>query len=235
MQETTEMIETGVGNEINVPVKKPSALRESLQGARLALQTDECHLAIVITYLFCVTALFALAFAVAPISFFWVPTTYGGMLLYVAVITLFAVSAFCFLLLPLFAGYARIAGMIAMGASPEKSELFHYFSSWRLWRRGMRIALIWPLVLLWPPLFGAPAVAMGNEALPIRRALSLSHGRVPFSVVLAFWGRVLVRFLLGVLTLGVLWLLYDAHHLTVTYFALCTREQNIEGEEEIAV
>ena len=214
----------------NLPARH-DALKMARKRAAYALERDAL-LSLVLAYLFCVTALFALAFAVALLSFFWAPVTYGGMLLYVAALTFFTVAAFCFLLLPLFAGLVRIAGMVAMGATPEKSELFHYFTSWRLWRRGMKIALIWPLALLWPPLFSAPAVATGNEALPIRRALFRSRGRLPFSVVLAFWGRVLVRFLLGVLTLGVLWLLYDAHHLAVTYFALCIREENKENGEE---
>ena len=173
-------------NDIPMPQKRPSALREAVQCASCVLRGGERLTALVITYLFCALALFSLSFAVQAIGFFFLVSTPLGLLLLDAARYTLGTVAFVLLLLPLFAGRARMAGMVASGKEPPLSELFHYFSSWRLWWRGVRIALLYPLALLLPPAFAAPALAAGNEEMPLSRALSLSVGRVPILAVLAF-------------------------------------------------
>ena len=211
-------------NEMQTPCKRPRVLKECVQSAAVALQINENLLALIIAYLFCIVALFSASFFMTALSFFWVSVTFRGMLIHWLVDMALWVVLFAFLLLPLFTGRMRMAGMVAAGRAPEKAELFHYFTSLRLWWRGVRIALLWVIVLLRPSHFAAPGLAMGNEELSLSRALSLSRDRLPGSAVLAFLGRMAVRLLLSVLTLGLLWLLYDAHHSAVTYFALCMRE-----------
>jgi hypothetical protein len=114
---------------------------------------------------------------------------------------------------------------VTSAGADDADHFFHYFASWRLWWRGVRIALLWPVAFVVPPFFSAPTLALGNEDMPLGRALALSRGRVCGGAVLAFWWRLIWRFLLGILTLGVLWLLYDAHHVPATYFALVMQQE----------
>ncbi len=212
--------------------KLPSSCKRARQAAADRLREGEALITLVMAYLFCVVALFALSFLIAVLAFFLVPLTPLAALWGAVLRGGIAVIVFVSVLLPLFVGRVRMAGMIAAGRAVTLAELFHYFTSWRLWWRGVRIALLCPLTLLLPPLFSASALAMGNEEMSLCRVLSLSAGRIPFLVVLSFWGRVLMRFALGLLTLGLLWLLWDVHHTTVTYFALSMQEQ-AEPDEDI--
>ena len=198
-------------------LEKHSVLRNAVSVTSCALRADHALLALVVSYLFGILSVFAVWFfttALALVS--WVlAAVVGGV-------------AFCALTLPVFVGRARMAQKLAARKACAQAEIFHYFTSWRLWWRGVRIGMLF-LISLLPPFFAASALAIGEEEIPLTKALSVSFRRVAFRVVLAFWGRVLLRVLLGVLTLGALWLLYDAHHTAVTYFALAEQEP-LQGE-----
>ena len=214
------------------PVLAPpqsGALKKARQDAAYALRTRDDLVVLALAYLFCGAALFALCFAVTAFAFFLMPQTLLAMLVFA--LSELAVAAFVFfaLLLPLFAGRFRMAGLVAAGKGVVFSDLFYYFSSFFAWGRGVRIALLSPLALL-PPFFSFPALAIGNEELSLRRALALAVGRVGFLSVLGLWARVLVRLVLGLLTLGLLWLFYDAHHLPVSYFALAMQGRSEKTE-----
>lgn len=204
----------------SVEKSKPSAWKKALQNSAVRLRERENLITLTVAYLFCGVVLFALWVLIKMLAFFILPTTLLGALLLLlmrgGVAFLFLVSV----LFPLFAGRLRMVGMIAVGKEVALAELFHYFGTWHLWWRSVRLCLLLPFVLFIPPLFSVPALVLGNEDASFRYAFCFSMGRVRLSLVLAFWCRVLVRFLLGVLTLGLLWLLYDAHHSTMTYFSL---------------
>ena len=212
------------------PVLTPpqsGALKKARHRAACALERDTL-LSLILTYLFCGTVLFALFFAEELLSFFLMPQTLMGLVILMFLKIALAVLCFICLLLPLFAGRLRMTGLCAAGKRVALEDLFYYFGSLRLWGRGMWIALICPLALL-PALFSLPALAAGNDTLSMSRAARLSAGRIPLADVLGFWGRLLVRFLLGLLTLGLLWLMYDAHHAPVSYFALVMQKQTAEN------
>lgn len=216
-------------NENAVGVKQPSALRAARETAACALLAEDRLTVAVISYLFCVLTLFALVFSFSALAFFFVPVSATGVILLAVLRCGIGVLAFL-VIPPLLVGRCRMMGMIAAGKNTMLSELFHYFSVLRLWWRGIRIALLLPIAFLLPPFFAAPAYAAGNEDISLRRALALARGSVPLRTVWGFWGRALLRLLMGVMTLGLLWLLYDAHHLTATYFALIMRKESEETE-----
>ena len=206
---------------------RSGALKKTLRHAACALECGALP-SLILAYLFCGTALFAFFFCGALIDFFLIPQTLAGLVALWGLKISLAALAFVCLLLPLFAGRLRMAGLCAAGKRVVLEDLFYYFTSGRLWRRGVRIALLCPLALL-PPLFSLPALAIGNDAFSLRRAAALSAGRISLALVFEFWGRVLVRFVLGLFTLGLLWLLYDAHHVPVSYFALVMQKGNEEN------
>jgi len=217
--------------EIPMAPKRSGALALAMQSASFALQRDGALIPLAIAYLFCILALFALFFWLSACVFFFIPLSARKALLFLVLQGVLCGIAFVALLLPLFVGRARMAGMIAVGECVTEAELLHYFKSWHLWWRGVRIAPLFVLALLVPPFFSAPALAIGDESLPLGRALSLSVGRVSILTAIAFWGRTLLRLALGFLTLGLLWLLYDAHHGTVSYFALVMRKEGAQADE----
>ena len=200
------------------------ALKKARQDAARALRSKDALVVLALAYLFCATALFVLCFLVTALAFFLMPQEPYAMLAFT--LSELAAAAFVFfaLLLPLFAGRLRMTGLAAAGREIALCNLFYYFGAGRLWGRGVRIALLCPLALL-PPFFAFPALGIGNEELSLRRALALSVSRVRLVGVLGFWGHLLVRLVLGLCTLGLLWLLYDAHHLPVSYFALAMQEK----------
>ena len=202
-----------------------SARKRAVQDAAERLRAKDHLVVLTLAYLFCVTSLFALLFAVAILDYFWVPVTAFAQTVCVVAKCAFATALFLGVMLPLFAGRLRMAGLCAAGKRVTTAELFHYFGSVGVWWRGVRIASLCLLGLVLPVLFSVPALAIGNESLSLRRVFVLSVGRVSLVDVLGFWGRTLVRFVLGLLTLGLLWLLYDAHHIPVVYFSLAMQEQ----------
>lgn len=71
--------------------------------------------------------------------------------------------------------------------------------------------------------FNVVALLVGNEGMSLGGALCLAfvkgwrhRGSIYRFLLVTLW-----HILLGVLTLGVLWLLYYAHHTTISYFHLC--------------
>ena len=216
---------------LQTDAKRPCALSRATRSAARALRTKDALSVLAMAYLFCVVALFALSFLLSALTFFlvfliarvaFVFWMIGWCLAGVVVVAVF---------LPLWVGTFRMAGKAAVGEVILLSDLFHYFTSRRAWWRGVRIALLFSLALLLPPLFSAPALAIGNEALPLGRVLSLSWGRVSLLAILGFWARFVLRLVLGILTLGLLWLMYDAHHIPVTYFALVMQGTAEPSEE----
>ncbi len=210
--------------DISQPEKRPSALARAKKSAAKALRKDEQLISLLVAYLLCAVVLFALSFVIVALAFVTAPLSAGGAVLFSVLRYSVGATVFVALILPLFTGRARMIAMSVAGVDVAPKDFFHYFTSWRLWWRGVRIALLWPIAFLVPPFFSAPTLALGNEDMPLGRALTLSRGRVRIGVVLALWWRLIWRFLLGLLTLGVLWLLYDAHHVPATYFALVMQQ-----------
>ncbi len=212
-------------NDIPQQQKRPSALSQAKKIAAKALRKDEQLISLLVAYLLCSVMLFALSFVIVALAFVTVPLTAGGVILFSILRYGIGVAVFVAFILPLFTGRARMIAMSVAGVDVTPKDFFHYFASWRLWWRGVRIALLWPIAFLVPPFFSAPTLALGNEDMPLGKALALSRGRIRVGVVLALWWRLIWRFLLGILTLGVLWLLYDAHHVPATYFALVMQQE----------
>lgn len=71
----------------------------------------------------------------------------------------------------------------------------------------------------------APAIAVGNEALSVRAALryAFSIGKSHVFVICIYRVRSIVFFLLSLLTVGVLYVLYFAHRIQMTYLCLCMK------------
>ena len=69
-------------------------------------------------------------------------------------------------------------------------------------------------------------VAVANEQLSLPRALrtGLGMGRRHLGLHYRFSLRVLLHALFSVLTVGILWLLYDAHRITLAYWQLIREE-----------
>jgi hypothetical protein len=139
--------------EKKAPEKRPRVLKASVQRAARVLCGEEKLITLVIAYLFCILVAFAVSFCVMALAFFWSPVTPLGALALFLLRIMIALVAACVVLLPLFVGYMRMAGMVAAGFLPEKKELFHYFCTPRLWWRGVRIGLLWPLGVLLPCFF----------------------------------------------------------------------------------
>lgn len=211
-------------NDIPQQQKRPSALSQAKKIAAKALRKDEQLISLLVAYLLCSVVLFALSFVIVALAFVSLPLTAVGVVLFSILRYGIGIAVFVVFILPLFTGRARMIAMSVAGVDVAPKDFFHYFTSWRLWWRGVRIALLWPIAFVVPPFFLVPTLALGNEDMPLTRALSLSRGRIRIGVVLAFWWRLIWRFLLGLVTLGVLWLLYDAHHVPATYFALVMQQ-----------
>jgi TRAP-type C4-dicarboxylate transport system permease small subunit len=83
-------------------------------------------------------------------------------------------------------------------------------------------ALLFFFVYLAGTYFAAVALAIGNESLNLLdcTALAFAASRGRMGCIFRFVMRGVWHFLLSVITLGVLWLLYYAHHTSVTYMHL---------------
>ena len=209
MQEFEEMQETP-------PRRFPA--REAMVRARSHLNGHTATM--LLALLFCLTAgygwyLLSILLSGALIEFVRDAMLVFG--LYFATLSIAVVA----ILLPLGAGYLRMAGLVAVERPCELGELFYYFRSPGLWLRGIGVALLCVLSLLCPPCFGAAALYAGKEALGFCGAIGAAvHARVSVRDVIGFWAHVLRHLLFSVLTLGVLWLLYYAHHSAVAYFEM---------------
>ena len=95
-------------------------------------------------------------------------------------------------------------------------------------------ALLFLLVYLAGTYFAAVALAIGNESLNlldcVTRAFAASRGKM--GCIFRFVMRVVWHFLLSLVTLGVLWIMYYAHHGSVAYMSisrtLCTQDSEVD-------
>ncbi len=209
-----------VQEHYEIPTAPPrrSPASQAMQRARAKLGGHT--LTLTLSLLFGLTALYAWYLCSVLLAGLLVALISNALLaitLYFAVLTLAVVA----LLLPLWAGRLRMAGLVAAGRACELCELFYYFRCARCWLRGIGVALLCVLSLICPPLFGAVALYAGKETLTLGGALREAFRTRPrVRDVLGFWVRVLRHVILSALTLGVLWILYYAHHSAVAYFEL---------------
>ena len=192
------------------------------------------------------------------------------------------------LILPLFVGRVRLAGLLAMGEEAALGELFYYFKAPARYWRGLLLSLCYLFAFLAPVALGAGAfvgsyllydnvfyvnlpdpaaiallvffcllsaaffllciyfscLQFSLIALMVggaRRTLSMALRRSACigwryrRVVWRFFLRSFLRLLLSVCTLFVLWLLYYAHHTTLTYWELVIaldRAYEFEGSQD---
>lgn len=204
--------------EMPKPPVRRSPVKASIDRARQALSGQT--LTLVLSLLFCLTALYAWYLLSVLLAGLLVAFSRDALLvftLYFAVLSIALVG----LLLPLWAGRIRMAGLVAAKRPCELAELFYYFRSPRLFLRGISVMLLCILSLLFPPCFCAAALFAGKETLSFTGAIRTAFcTRGKARAVFGYFVRVLWRLLLGALTLGVLWLVYDAHHCAVLYFDL---------------
>lgn len=202
--------------------KAPSPVREALRLATQKLGRGQGTLALLLTLLLGMmlgfaTYLFATVFLQVLFGYTALPA--GAM---VACYYALLVILFVPLATPVFVGRIRMAGMVARGNDPALCEALYYYASPRRLLRGIGMGVLWIGSIICLPAFGAVALAAGNDQLSLHRAFCLACKRgVPYTgAILRFWLCTLWHILLSALTLGVLWLLYYAHHTTVAYFEL---------------
>lgn len=187
------------------------------------------------------------------------------------------------LLLPVWLGRLRMAGLVCTGRVPQVREVLYYYTSHRLLGRAALIGLVLLLQVLLPisllaggsvfllwlydeilffamatgpaillmvlgffvllALFvGAilvsgvwtmfAAVAVGNEKMPVYRALALSLrvGRRHMGALTLFALRSLWHLLLSAVSFGVLYMYWYSHHYLLSYLrlsmALCSEKEN---------
>ena len=204
--------------EIPVVPARPAPVRRAMQRAREQLNGH--LLSLVLALLFCLVALYAWHLLSVLLGTLLVAVLTDALLavaLYFAVLAIALVA----LLLPLWAGRARMAGLAGANRPCEPYELFYYFQSARRWLRGIGVMLLFLPSVVCPPLFGAAALYAGKETLTLGGALREAYRTRPRTRdVLGFWAQVLWHAALSALTLGVLWMLYYAHHTAVAYFDL---------------
>ena len=207
------------------PVRRFPA-REAMKCARAQLGGHTVTM--VLALLFCLTALYAwylLSVLLAGVLVAFLRDALLVFTLYFAVLSL----ALVLVLLPLGAGYLRMAGLIVARGECELFELFYYFRSLRLWARGIVVSLLCVLSLLVPPLFGVAALFAGKETLSLGGAITAAfRAQIRVRDVLAFWAHILRHLLFSVLTLGVLWIVYYSHHSAVAYFEMLIPKEEQE-------
>lgn len=228
----------------------------------LTLSAVFCLLACIATYLFFDVLCLVLS-AYTALGFGWLCAIAATA---VALVVLL-------LILPLFVGRVRLAGLLAMGEEAALGELFYYFKAPARFWRGLLLSLCYLFSFLIPVSLGVgafvgsyllydhvfyvnlpdpAAIALfvffcllsvaffllciyfsclhfSLVALMVggtRRTLPTALGRAVRigwryrHVIWRFFWRSFLRLLLSVCTLFVLWLLYDAHHTTLTYWEL---------------
>ena len=190
------------------------------------------------------------------------------------------------LLLPLFVGRVRVAGLLALGEEPLQRELFYYFTSAGRYARGLLISLCYLCSFLLPLVCGAGAFVgsfflydrvfyvnlpdgiavllavacylasagfcvlclylsafhfslvvslIGNSRCTLKEALARAFllGKHYRGSIFRFLLQVIWRLLLSLCTLGVLWVMYYAHLVTLGYWEMViTMERELEASPE---
>ena len=202
--------------------KGPSASREAMRLATQKMGRGQGLVSLLLSLLLGMMTVFA-AYLFASVL---VQVLIGYTSLTVrSLLVIYYVATVCFLLptaIPLFVGRIRMAGLVAIGREGSLCEALYYYASPRLLMRAMGIGVLWVLSVISLPAFGAVALAVADDDLPLFSALCLAckRGIHHAGAIFKFWLCTLWHLLLSVLTLGVLWLLYYAHHTTVAYFEL---------------
>ena len=213
------------------PPKRFPLAKRAMQRASLRLSRNGNTLTLALSMLFSVMVAFTTYLFCAVLM----EILYGLTMLELAVCDLIyyvaLVLSFALLALPLFVGRIRLAGLACAGEGAFLSELFYYYTSPRRFARSLLIGLIYPLCLLVPPFFSAVALAVGRESISPFAALlhSARLWRTRLREVFCFWLRVLWHLILSALTLGVLWVVYYAHHTTMSYWELIRARDRENG------
>lgn len=222
MQESFEMQE--------IPARRFPA-REAMHGARACLSGHTVTM--VLSLLFCLTAVYAWYLLSVLLATALIALSRDALLVFVLYFAALSITLVG-LLLPLWAGRIRMAGLVAAGKACEPRELFYYFCSPRLFLRGVGVMLLCVLSVLFPPCFGAAAFYAGKETLSFGGAIREAfRARIGVRDVLGFWAHVLRHLLFSVLTLGVLWILYYAHHSAVAYFEMVMQPKEKTQEDVV--
>lgn len=202
--------------------KVPSASREAMRLATQKMGRGQGLVSLLLSLLLGMMTVFAaylFASVLVQVLIGYTSLTVRSLLViyYVAMVGFLLPTA-----IPLFVGRIRMAGLVAIGREPTLYEALYYYASPRLLARAMGIGVLWVLSVISLPAFGAVALAVADDDLPLLSALCLAckRGIRHAGVIFGFCLRTLWHLLLSVLTLGVLWLLYYAHHTTVAYFEL---------------
>ena len=208
--------------EIPVVSRAPSPARTAMQAATKKLGRGQGLLSLTLALLMALLIAFAVylfadVFLAVLLGFTALPDIVLACLYYT-----FLCVGLVLLVIPVLAGRIRMAGMVAMGDSPTLNETFYYLASPRRLLRGIGIGVLWLCSLLFPPVLGAVALAAGNGQISLGGALALAfrRGARYTGAAFRFWLLVLWHLVLSLFTVGVLWLLYYAHHTTVAYFEL---------------
>lgn len=135
----------------NVPLEaptphKPRAARTAARQASALLRRRGNALLLILTLLFAIAVTFAwltLFDLVEVLTYFFLgdEIEYGVYFIAELSIGFFRWIAFLVLVMPVWIGRWRVAGMVALGKKPQLFEMLHYFTSWRLHRRAVQIAL----------------------------------------------------------------------------------------------
>lgn len=210
------------GCDIPTLAHAPSPARTAMQAATKKLGRGQGLLSLTMALLMAVTIAFAVYLFADVLLAVLLGFTALPEIVLVCLYYAFLGAGLVLLVLPVLAGRIRMAGMVAMGDSPTLNETFYYLASPRRLLRGIGMGVLWLGSVFCLPAFGAVALAAGNDRLSLRNAFCLAckHG-VPYTgAILRFWLCAIRHLVLSLLTVGVLWLLYDAHHTTVACFEL---------------
>lgn len=192
--------------------------REAMLRARASLSGKTVTM--VLSLLFCLTAIYAWYLLSVLLATALIALSRDALLVFVLYFAALSITLVG-VLLPLWAGRVRMAGLVAAERSCEPRELFYYFRSPRRFLRGIGVMLLLVLSVLFPPCFCAAAFYAGKETLSFGGAIREAYrARIGVRNVLGYWAHILRHLLFSALTLFVLWILYYAHHTTVAYFEM---------------
>lgn len=262
-------------------------VKDAMTKASQALKRRSVLATMVSAFLFCLILTFAWVtlFQLLEILVEYVALTASPVIVAVLEWGVFALSAalLVILVMPVWLGRLRLAGLICVGDTPRVSEVLYYYTSFRRLGRSALISLVLILQLLLPVALIAggtvfllwlynevlifamtevlavllmllgflvllilflgsillsgfwtlfTALAVGNEKMPVFRALSLAlhvGGKHP-KVISLFILRSLWHLLLSVVSFGVLYMYWYSHHYLLSYLrlsmALCSEKES---------